>query len=111
LKWQGHFVRWKASNALLAKAKAEKEKLPPVGTYSPLPAAYDIFESIEAKSKGKKPRLNGFGKVERFKPYDPKKQPKGGDYNLVSVWGMADRLKKKSLLDKISRPSQPSIYY
>jgi hypothetical protein len=82
-----------------------------VGTYAPIPVSYDLFESIEAKSKGRKPRPNGFGKVERFKSPDPKRQPKGGDYNILSEWGMVDKLKKKSLLDKISRPSQPSVYY
>lgn len=38
------------------------EKLPPVGTYTPVPAAYDVFDSIETKTKKKKPSVNGFGK-------------------------------------------------
>lgn len=110
LKWHGHFIRWKA-NKSTSQSKAPKEKLPPVGTYAPLPVSYDLFESIETKSKSKKQRANGFGKVERFASVDPKKQPKGGDYNILSEWGMADKLKKKGLLNRISRPSQPSVYY
>lgn len=71
LKWHGRFVKWKADSLKRDKSKVEREKLPPVGTYAPVPVAYDLFESIEAKPK--KPRPNGFGKVERFKSPDPKK--------------------------------------
>jgi hypothetical protein len=63
IKWQGHFVSWKSNKGESPKKEANREKLPPVGTYAPLPVSYELFESIDAKAKSKKERPNGFGKV------------------------------------------------
>lgn len=41
-KWEGKVVKWKeGKNA--SKKDPNKEKLPPVGTYTPHPVAYELF--------------------------------------------------------------------
>lgn len=82
-------------------------KLPPVGTYDPLPIEYTLFDNL--KNVEKKKSKSYFNREQRFKSNKTKAVPY---YNVLSEWGMKDKLKKKDILSRIgSSLTHHSIYY
>ena len=78
-------------------------KLPPVGTYQPLPVSYQLFENDIGTKKHHK---SYFNHEERFKANKKKTIP---FYNVLSEWGITKRV-NKDILTRISSPSR-SVYH
>lgn len=82
-------------------------KLPPVGTYNPLPMEYNLFDNSLATDK--KRYRSYFSREERFKRSKDKTVP---FYEVLSEWGIKDKRKKKDILAKISVPqTHRSVYH
>ena len=98
-------AKWVAEEEKKTKASTSL-KLPPVGTYNPLPQSYELFDnSLKADKKRYK---SYFNKEERFKKSKEKPLP---FYNILSEWGMKDKQHKKDILARVSMPhSNRSVY-
>ena len=86
------------------KGKTDKTevKLPPVGTYTPVPVAFTVFDRERKKAK------SVMSKEERFKKDKKNAVP---FYEVTSDWGMADKRRKKDILSRISSPSSNRSVY
>ena len=101
---ENHAPRWK--QAVPKKERKEVSFIPPVGQYHPLPVKYSLFENIKPEEKKSKAR---FSREERFKWSKEKSVP---FYNVLSEWGMKDKLKKKDILSRVgSSLTHHSVYY
>lgn len=96
-------AKWKEENQ--KKAVSKSVKFPPVGTYTPLPIEYHLFDNELAKQKRHK---SFFSKEERFKKSKDKTVP---FYNIQSEWGLKNKRVNKDILSRISSPnSNRSVY-
>ena len=89
--------------------KKSPVKLPSVGSYTPNPVSYNLFESI-SNINSKKVSSGMGGKTERWKTSKTKKLP---FYNVLSEWGMKDKHNKKDIMSKVSShpATSRSVYY